>query len=334
MKTKQNKSLKSWHTFKTDSKAEQVYIVEELEDLEKISKQKLGSFRILGGGSNILPIGKIEQPVLKNEITGIEKVGENQDSVILKVRSGENWQEFVKSSVKQGLGGIENLALIPGTVGGAIIQNAGAYGMEIKDTIESVEVFDLGSGEKYSLSNKECEFGYRDSIFKDKKHKDLFIVSGTFKLNKNPDPNLNYSSLRRAIEDKDIKKPTIKDTFTEVCEVRKNKLPDWKQTPTAGSFFKNPFINEEKVEQLKQEYPNIPYFDTDRGMKLSAGWLIERIENQIKPPKGVKTFENHSLTIVNPGEKPGQQVYNFSEKIKKSVEEKFGIQLNREVKIW
>ncbi|MFB6181422.1 MAG: UDP-N-acetylmuramate dehydrogenase [Candidatus Magasanikbacteria bacterium] len=334
MKIKQKQTLKPWHTFKTDSEAEQLYVIENEQDLEDVAEKDLGSFYILGGGSNILPTGKIKKPILKNELKGIKKINETYKSAIIEVKSGENWHQFVKTTVEKKLGGIENLALIPGTVGGAVIQNAGAYGMEIKDSIESVKVFNLNSGEEYSLTKDECKFGYRDSIFKKEEYKNLFIISATFKLKKEPTPNLSYSSLQRAIKKKNIKNPTIQDTFSEVCEIRKNKLPDWEHTPTAGSFFKNPFIDKNKLKKLQQNFPEMPYFDTKRGIKLSAGWLIEQIEDEISPPKGVKTFENHSLTIINPGEKSGNKVYKFSEKIKDKVEEKFGIKLNNEVKIW
>ncbi|MFB6225948.1 MAG: UDP-N-acetylmuramate dehydrogenase [Candidatus Paceibacteria bacterium] len=334
MKTKRDQPLKPWHTLKTDSEAEQVYVIENEQDLEDLAEKNLSSFYILGGGSNVLPVNEIEQPVLKNEIEGLEKIKEDNSDVTIKVKSGENWHEFVEYSVEHGLGGVENLALIPGTVGGAVIQNAGAYGMEIKDSLESVQVFDLNEGEMYSLKKEECEFGYRDSIFKREEYKNLFIISATFNLEQNPKPNLDYSSLRRAIEDKNISNPTIEDTFTEVCKIRKNKLPDWRQTPTAGSFFKNPFIDKEKLKKLQENFPDMPYFNTNRGVKLSAGWLIEQIEDKLRPPEGVNTFENHSLTIVNPGERPGQSVYEFSENLRNEVKKKFGIKLNREVKIW
>jgi UDP-N-acetylmuramate dehydrogenase len=329
-----NKNIKPWHTFSTPTIADQVYKIESKSDLAKISNFDLEDFYILGGGSNILPVKKIKQPILKNELKGIEKIKETEDYVLLKIKSGENWHQFVTSAVEQNFSGVENLALIPGTVGGAIIQNAGAYGAEIKDIIESVEVFNLEKNKACQLDKQDCEFSYRYSTFKKEKNKNLFITSAIFKLNKNFKPNLAYNSLEEKIKQKNLDNIEIENIFNAVCEIRKNKLPDWKKTPTAGSFFKNPFVNTQKLEKLQQDFSDIPHFSSQQGIKIPAGWLIEKIEPKLNSPQGVKTYENHSLVIINPGEKSGDKVKELANQIKQKVMQTFGIKLNTEVKIW
>lgn len=329
-----NKDLQPWHTFSTPTTADKVLTIESKSDLKQISNLGLDDFYILGGGSNILPVGDIKKPILKNELKGIKKINETKQDITIKVNSGENWHQLVKTSVHKGFGGLENLALIPGTVGGAIIQNAGAYGAELKDVIQSVQAYDLDKNKMLKLNKEDCEFGYRFSAFKKKENKHLFVVSGTFKLRKNAKLNLDYKSLSEKLDQKSISDPSIKDVFETVKKIRDEKLPDWNNTPTAGSFFKNPFISIDKLNNLQESFPDIPNFNTSRGIKLSAGWLIEQIEKSINPPKGVDTYNNHSLIVINPGKKSGQEVYNFINTLQQRVKDKFDIKLNKEVKIW
>jgi len=332
-KIRTKKQLKKLNTLAVPARAEYFIQLNQTQDLMEVLKNNNFNFtHILGGGSNVLFKDDIDGLVIKNNLEGIKKIEENEDQIKIKVKSGENWDQFVRFCVKNNYWGIENLGLIPGSVGGAIIQNAGAYGAEIKDVVTKVEGINLDNHNHFSFSKQDCQFSYRDSIFKQKES--LFVTLATFRLKKKGAPNLSYDSLKTVIENKDIAAPNIKNIYNTVVKIRKNKLPDWKQTPTAGSFFKNPFTERSKLEQIKKTYPDIPFFETNFGIKIPAGWLIEQIESEVEPLRGVDTYENHSLVIINRGAVSGEKIYEFSEKIRKKVKEEFEINLQREVEIW
>ena len=326
----ENKNLKNLNTFDVSAQAEKFAKITSEKDLHNLENELKKEVYILGGGSNILMQSKIDGLVLKNEITGKKIIQENEDSIKIKIGSGENWDEFVKYCVKNEYYGIENLALIPGTIGGAVIQNAGAYGTEIKEVINKVNAFDLDTLEQKVFSNEECKFSYRDSIFKKENFKNHFITSIEVKLSKKKELNLSYGSLKQELKTD----PSIKQVYDAVVKIRNSKLPNWKKTGTAGSFFKNPFVNKEKLAELKNKYEDIPNFEQENKIKLSAGWLIDQIQNKLPNYKQIKPYKNHALIIINKDNATGEKIYEYSNIIKQKVNKKFGIELEREVRLW
>lgn len=326
----ENKNLKNLNTFDVSAQAEKFAKITSENDLYDLENELKKEVYILGGGSNILMQSKIDGLVLKNEITGKKIIQENENSIKIKIGSGENWDDFVRYCIKNEYYGIENLALIPGTTGGAVIQNAGAYGTEIKEVINKVTAFDLDTFEQKVFSNEECKFSYRDSIFKNENFKKHFITSIEVKLSKKKELNLSYGSLKQELKTE----PSIKQVYDAVVKIRNSKLPNWKKTGTAGSFFKNPFVNKEKLAELKNQYEDIPNFEQENKIKLSAGWLIDQIQDKLPSYKQVKPYKNHALIIINKNNATGEKIYEYSNIIKQKVNKKFGIELEREVRLW
>ncbi len=285
----------------------------------------------LGGGSNVLFVSDFDGVVILNSIKGIEIVEENDEYVLIKSMTGESWHELVLYTINRGLWGIENLAYIPGSVGGAPMQNIGAYGRELKDTLMSLEAYDVLTGEKKVFQNDECKFGYRDSIFKNELKDRYFISSITLKLSKSQHKNIEYKILNDFLKSKNIEVESPKDISDAVTEIRKSKLPDPRVIGNAGSFFKNVFVSREKKEELTKLYPELPFFEEEGQIKIPAGWLIEKCGWKGKRVGNVGVHDKQALVLVNYGGGTGTEVKKLSESIIYDVEKKFGITLSPEV---
>ncbi len=338
---KENFSLKKYNTFGIDAAAQYFSIFETVERLEECIElknretkyEKLKTF-ILGGGSNILLTGNFEGLVLKNEVKGIEIVNEDDDFVYIKTGAGENWHQLVLYCIKNNLAGMENLSLIPGNVGASPMQNIGAYGVELKDMFYELEAFHLSEKKLVKFGLEDCQFGYRESVFK-KKLKDQFvIINVTYRLNKIPYFNTSYGAIEQELEAMGIKAFSIQAISQAVINIRSSKLPDPTVIGNAGSFFKNPEISSQQFKTLKIAFPNIVGYALDYGnVKLAAGWLIEQCgwKGYRKGDAGCHTKQ--ALVLVNYGHAKGHEILILSEEIIASVKDKFGVVLEREVNI-
>ncbi|MEI7586484.1 UDP-N-acetylmuramate dehydrogenase [Runella sp.] len=330
-----NVSLKSYNTFGIDVSTRYLVEVDNDQDIQTLFQlpdiQSLPKL-ILGGGSNLLLTQDFNGLVIKINIKGIETVKEDQNHVWLRVGAGENWHEFVMYCVERGLGGIENLSLIPGTVGAAPMQNIGAYGVEIKDTFDRLEAVDISTGIKRVFTNADCRFGYRDSVFKNEVKGQYIISNVQFRLDKNPVLHLSYGDIQKTLEQMSVKELTIKAISEAVIKIRRSKLPDPAKIGNAGSFFKNPEIPASQYEILKSEYPDIPgYVINEEIVKVPAGWLIEQCGWKGKRFGTIGVHTRQALVLVNYSGGKGLEIKQLSEKIQASVEERFGIYLHTEV---
>jgi UDP-N-acetylmuramate dehydrogenase len=329
-----NKNLKEYNTFGISVKAEMFAVFSSTEELKQIlSFRNNKKLLVLGGGSNLLLTKDFDGLVIKNEIKRFEVIEETASEVIVESGAGENWHEFVLNCIDKGFGGIENLSLIPGSVGASPMQNIGAYGVEIKDVFESLSAFHIASGEIHYFDKTKCEFGYRESIFKNKVKGEYIILTVTFRLTKNPTINSSYGAINEQLKVMGIENPTIQELSAAVIAIRQSKLPDPKIIGNAGSFFKNPTVEIALLEQIQNNYPDIPNYPAENGRKLAAGWLIEKAGW-----KG-RTFDNYgvhklqALVLVNYGNCTGQEIFDLSSQIIQDVFEKFGVLLEREVNI-
>lgn len=333
----ENYPLIKLNTFGIDVKAKyftSINTVNELIEIKKSEKFKDRELLILGGGSNILFTKDFNGLVILNNIKGKEIVDQNDDSIILKIGAGENWHELVMYCVDNGWGGIENLSLIPGNTGTAPMQNIGAYGVEIKETFVELEALEISSGKIVKFSNSECEFGYRESVFKNKMKNKYIILNITLELNKNPILNINYGDVKAILETKKIETPTIKDVSNAIISIRQRKLPDPKKIGNSGSFFKNPIIDINLLKLIEGKYPNVvSYKINENKFKIAAGWMIEKAGWKGKKFNNFGVHENQALVLVNYGLANGKEIFNLSEKIILDIKEKFGITLEREVNI-
>lgn len=332
-----NFSLKHLNTFAIDVKAK--YYVELFTEIELIDFLKSYQFKsepllILGGGSNILFTKNFDGTVLKNSSRGISVIGENDSDIIIKAEAGEVWEDFVSYCVKNNYYGIENLSLVPGTVGAAPIQNIGAYGVELKDIFDSLEGYIIETAEKKMFRKDECQFEYRNSIFK-KELKDKFIITSvTFRLSKTKKFNLTYRALKDYFNNANIEQLTIEQVSDAVKHIRMSKLPDIHKLGNAGSFFKNPEITEEHLMKLHKQFPDIVSHKLVEGCyKIPAGWLIEKCGFKGKKFGNTGSFEKQALVIVNYGNADGKEIKDYSEKIQAKVFKTFGIKLETEVNI-
>jgi len=334
MDVKENYSLKKYNSFNIDVVAKefiQINSVKELIDLQKNSKNKNKLF--IGGGSNILFTNNFEGLVVHINLKGISVKKINENFSEIKVMSGENWNELVNWCIENNLGGLENLSLIPGNVGAAPIQNIGAYGVELKDVFISCEVYDL-KAEKLNIYNlNDCKFGYRDSIFK--KNKNLIVVSVKMKLSsKNHKINTSYGGINDELKKLNIKEPTIKDISNVVCDIRNKKLPNPNKIGNAGSFFKNPIVNSKKIDWLKENFNDIPFYKIDvNSYKIPAAWLIETSGFKGKDFGNFGVHKTQPLVLVNYGKASGSDINKLSLSIKEVVNKLFKIELETEVNI-
>lgn len=290
---------------------------------------------VLGGGSNVLFAPRVNRLLLKIEIEGIEISSETDSHVIIRAGAGENWHQLVSWCVEHDFGGIENLALIPGTTGAAPVQNIGAYGVELEEVFHRLEAFDMRTGELKSFEKEDCEFAYRDSVFK-RRFKNRYIITHVYlKLTKaDHQVECSYQTLREQLEAKKVGHPGIPDIYQAVIEIRKSKLPDPSDIGNAGSFFKNPVITATEFSELKKRYQEIPSYPVNENMvKIPAGWLIEKAGWKGKRIGNVGTYKNQALVIVNHGDAGAAEIYEYAMNIKKSVKDLFGIELVPEVNL-
>ena len=333
---KQNVSLKPYTTFGIDVLASRFTEINSLNDLfslPEIKSTPQPRILILGGGSNILFVNDFDGIVIKNNLKGIEIIKETDTEVWIKAASGEIWHQLVLYCVSKNYGGIENLSLIPGTVGAAPMQNIGAYGVELKDVFDSLEAVNLNNLETSVFNHEQCRFGYRESVFKHQLKDQYFIASVTIRLQKFPKINSSYGQIKSVLEKEAVTDPTIADISRVVCQIRSSKLPDPAVIGNAGSFFKNPEITDSQFEKLKNEYPHIPGYKTETGMKVPAAWLIESCGWKGKRIGETGTHVEHALVLVNYGHAKGSDIKTLALEIIKSVKDKFDINLHTEVNI-
>ena len=329
-----NYSLKNYNSFRVNHKANFFLKIENNKSLINfLSDKKFKNEKklIIGGGSNILFTKDYEGVILYSCIKGIHILEENDNHIKVKVGSGENWDDFVKFCVSKHWYGIENLSLIPGSVGAVPIQNIGAYGVEVKDYIYDVNGIDLKNNTKKTYSNKSCDFEYRDSIFKRELKNNFFVTEVTFILNKKMKFTLDYSELKN-INSQNL---TIQNVRDKIIEIRNSKLPDPKLLANAGSFFKNPVINIKIAKKIKEKYNDFKYYQINESMvKISAAWLIEKSGWKGHKEKNIGVYNKHALVLVNYSSENGKDIKILSKKIKKSVLEKFNVTLEKEVNVF
>ena len=332
----ENISLKPFNTFGIEASTRYFGRFSSVEELNQIlTSNKDKELLILGGGSNILLTKNFDGLTLINEIKGFEVSKNDGDSVIVKAGAGEVWHEFVLKCIENNFSGVENLSLIPGSVGASPMQNIGAYGVEIKDVFESVEAYHIPTGELHTFSKEECEFGYSESVFKRKYKGQYVIISVSYKLSLSaPKVNTSYGAIESELKEMNISTPSIKDVSQAVINIRSSKLPNPKEIGNAGSFFKNPVISKELFDKLIVEFPTIPNYPAENdGKKIAAGWLIEQCGWKGKTLGHYGVHKLQALVLVNYKGATGTEIYDLSSSIIKDVEDKFGITLEREVNI-
>ena len=333
----ENYPLLKLNTFGVDVKAKYFTSINTINELIEVTKTNVFKdleLLILGGGSNILFTKDFDGLVILNNIKGKEIIDQNQQSIFLKIGAGENWHELVMYCVDNGWGGIENLSLIPGNTGTAPMQNIGAYGVEIKETFIELEALEISSGKIVKFNNSDCEFGYRESVFKNKMKNQYIILNITLELKKNPVLNINYGDVKAILESQNIKNPGIKEVSNAIISIRQSKLPDPKKIGNSGSFFKNPIVSLNLLELIKKKYPNVVNYEINENeFKIAAGWLIERAGWKGKKFNNYGIHEKQALVLVNYGLANGMEIFELSEKIILDIKDKFGITLEREVNI-
>ena len=329
-------SLKDFNTFGVQAFTPKLHIISSRLDLEQFHFNSKNEYFILGGGSNLLLTKDLDIPVLKNEIKGHRVVQESVDEVWVQCGGGENWHEFVLWTLDQGYSGLENLSLIPGTVGASPIQNIGAYGVEVKDVIEQVTTYSLLEEEIVIFNKDACAFAYRDSFFKKAENKGKFFVTHvTFKLSKDFNKiNTSYGAINQSIADIGILEPTAKDISNAVIKIRESKLPDPAVIGNSGSFFKNPIVEKSVLENIAEQYEKVPNYPIDdKSVKIPAGWLIEKCGWKGKQVGQTGNYAHQALIIVNHGNATGNEIHEHAKNVRDSVEEKFNIRLEFEVNI-
>ena len=336
MEVLKNISLKPYNTFGIDAKAEYFCEINSLNDLrEALRYDRHPKKYIISGGSNLLITKDIDALVLHINLKGIEVISEDLDHVILKVMAGENWHQMILWTLEQNYGGLENMSLIPGNTGTAPIQNIGAYGVELKDVFEACEALEVSTLKLRKFSNKDCQFGYRDSYFKNDGKEKFVITSVTFKLTKRGHKlNMSYGTIADELKKTKIDKPTIKDISNAVVAIRKSKLPDPKELGNSGSFFKNPVLTASKFNIFTSNHPNAPFYKTSEdSYKIPAAWLIEQCGFKGQRFKNAGVHKDQALVLVNYGKATGEEILRLAHTIIDSVKEKFGIQISPEVNI-
>jgi len=336
MSVQHNISLKKYNTFGISAKAKFFCEINDLSDLAEVLRMdEYPNKFIISGGSNMLITQDINALVVHINIKGKEIISETEDHVILKVMAGENWHQMVLWTLEQGFGGLENMSLIPGNTGTAPIQNIGAYGVELKDTFESCEAMEIATQQIRNFSKEDCQFGYRDSYFKNEGKGKYIITSVTFKLSKiNHSLNTSYGAIEQELEKESINNPTIKDISNAVIAIRQSKLPDPTELGNSGSFFKNPVVSKAAFEKFAEEHPEAPYYKvSEEAYKIPAGWLIEQCGYKGKRFGDAGVHKNQALVLVNYDNASGSEILALAHKIIDTVQDKFGIQITPEVNI-
>lgn len=336
MEIQQNFSLKNYNTFGIEAKARQFVAVHSVAELKTVLKEHQNEKKfILGGGSNMLLTKDIDALVIHIDLKGKKIIQEDEDFVWIEGQAGENWHEFVLWNIDQNFGGLENMSLIPGNVGTTPVQNIGAYGAEIKDTFVSCEAIHIATQEMKTFSNSECNFGYRESIFKHEVKDQYIITSVVFKLTKrNHKINTSYGDILGELTKKGIENPGLKEVSNAVIAIRQSKLPDPKELGNSGSFFKNPIVLKVDFEKIHQKFPEMKFYDVSATeVKVPAGWLIEQAGFKGKRFGDAGVHKNQALVLVNYGNATGQEILEVSKKVQQTVFETFGIQIEAEVNI-
>jgi UDP-N-acetylmuramate dehydrogenase len=328
-------SLRDLNTFHLDVYADRFAECKTVRDVQSIIREP--AFRkhrnlVIGEGSNILFVNDFKGFIIHPAIMGREIIQEDRETVLVQAGAGENWDDFVAWSTAWGFGGIENLSLIPGSVGSSPIQNIGAYGSEVSRTIEKVIATDILTGQKLIFENESCKFGYRDSIFKRGWKDKCIITSVVFRLSKQPKLNLSYQPVAEIMSK--MKRQDVEVLRKIIIDIRRSRLPDPAELGNAGSFFKNPVISSEKLEELQSQYPVIPaYSSGPESIKIPAAWLIEECGWKGKKLGGAGTYDKQPLVLVNHGGANGKDILHLAENIARDVENRFGIKLEREVNV-
>jgi UDP-N-acetylmuramate dehydrogenase len=325
--------LQSLNTLATPAVAECFAELEKAADLPLLLEQARQSdwqVRVLGEGSNVVLADRIPGLLIRQACRGKSLVEEDSDSVSLAVAAGENWHEFVDWCLQQGYYGLENLALIPGTVGAAPIQNIGAYGVEVGRFIASVQCRDLHTGEQSILLRGGCEFGYRDSVFKHRLRDRVIIEVVRFRLPRIPAPEYDYPVLNRWLQEHACQNPSPRQVFEAVTAIRSSRLPDPAEIPNAGSFFKNPIVDAAGLETLLAEYPDLPHYGDGPNHKLAAAWLIEQCGFKQRLDGPVRVHPQHALVIINPERRSASDIERFAGDIVEAVAQRFGLRLEQE----
>ena len=330
-----NVNLKEHNTFGISVNSSRFATFSSVEELSEILNDRGDSeILVLGGGSNVLFTQDFDGLVLKNEIRGFEIIHQDDDIVQVQVGAGEVWHEFVMKCIDLRFAGVENLSLIPGSVGASPMQNIGAYGVEIKDVFVELEAYHIGSGKTRIFSKEECQFGYRESVFKHEFKDQYIITSVTYELNMSNRINSSYGAIQQELESQGIKHPTIRDISDAVIKIRSSKLPNPKEIGNAGSFFKNPIVSTEVLEKIKETYDKVPNYPAPEGkVKLAAGWLIEQAGWKGKTINNHGVHKNQALVLVNYSDATGTEILSLSSQIIDDINEKFGVTLEREVNI-
>ena len=331
----ENISLKKFNSFGLNVRADHLATFKLEENAIHFFKQHKGSdqnYLVLGSGTNVLFTGDYHGTIIHPELDGITMEGKKGNDIIVSAGAGVKWDKLVESTVNNGLGGLENLSFIPGLVGATAVQNIGAYGAEVKDTVEKVRAISLEDGSIREFTNDECRFGYRTSIFKTELKGKYLITKVYFRLSTHPKLSLEYGSLKEEINK--LGSTSLGNVRKIVISTRQSKLPDPDQLGNAGSFFKNPVVPGSIVNNLKTRFPKLPVFnDLTGGMKLAAGWLIEQCGWKGKRIGDAGVHDKQALVIVNFANATGKELFDLSEQIRVSVFEKFGITLEREVEV-
>ena len=329
-------SLLPYNTFGIDVKASRFARFSSIEELSQLVSQRLPNeeLLILGGGSNLLLTKDFDGFVLKNEIKGFEVVEEKENTVIVEAGAGEVWHEFVMRCIDLGYAGLENLSLIPGSVGASPMQNIGAYGAEIKDTFHHLTAFEIETGKVVEFNKESCQFGYRESVFKTIYKGKYIICKVAYQLQKQAKVNTTYGAIEAELAKRNCTEPGIKDVSEAVISIRQSKLPDPKVLGNAGSFFKNPVVEASIVDSILEKYPDAPNYPAENGKrKLAAGWLIEKAGWKGKTIETYGVHKLQALVLVNYGGSTGKQIFDLSSAIIQDIHEKFGVTLEREVNI-
>jgi UDP-N-acetylmuramate dehydrogenase len=338
IEVKENVELLPYNTFKIDAKAKYFTTIYTPNDFDELICSELfrkNAHLILGGGSNLLLTKDFNGIVVKNGFKGIAIADETDETVTLTVGSGENWHELVMYCVGKNFGGIENLSLIPGTVGAAPMQNIGAYGVEVKEVIHKVDAIEISTGSMHSFTNRECKFGYRESVFKQDLKNKFFISSITLTLTKKDHRfNISYGAITEVLKERKVEKVDIRAISDAIIDIRKKKLPDPNLIGNAGSFFKNPSVDSYFFESIKKRFSEIPSFPGEHNMiKIPAAWLIEQCGWKGKTLVNIGVHKHQALVLVNYGGGDGKKIWQLAMDIQSSVKEKFGVTLQPEVNI-
>ncbi len=340
-KIEKNILIKQYNTFAINAYANEyacfnsVENLQELLDLgQQITNNQQNSILILGGGSNLLFTSNFDGIILKNEVKGIRILKEDEHHIYIQAGAGESWHQFVLYCIEHGLAGVENLSLIPGNVGASPMQNIGAYGVEIKDVFHSLEAYHIKDKKLVTFTLNDCEFGYRESVFK-RRYKDQFVITSvTYRLNRIPTFNTSYGAIEQELEKMGVKELSIKAISDAVINIRRSKLPDPAVIGNAGSFFKNPEVGSSQFAVLSSQFPGIVGYHLPNGnVKLAAGWLIEQCGWKGYRKGDAGCHERQALVLVNYGNATGKEIFDLSEEILHSVKAKFGVSLEREVNI-